>query len=62
MSRAVVFSSSLFFRLAMMTRAPFCTKAWAAISPSPVAPPVIRQTWSLKLKRFDTARFAESAV
>lgn len=47
------FLSSLSFLLAMNTLAPFCTKACAAISPNPVAPPVTRTTWFEKSKRLD---------
>ncbi|KAG5293814.1 hypothetical protein I7I50_04347 [Histoplasma capsulatum G186AR] len=46
----------------MMTRAPFCTRPCAAISPSPEAPPVTRATWLLKEKRLETRRSALEGI
>ena len=54
--RVVGIERTASFLLAMMTLAPFWTKACAAISPRPDAPPVTRATWSEKLKRLETRR------
>jgi len=53
--------SSDSLREAMKTREPFWMKAWAAISPRPVAPPVMRTTSPLELKSLETVRSSFAA-
>jgi hypothetical protein len=50
------------FLLAIITLAPFWTKAWAAISPNPDAPPVIKATSFEKSKSLDTLRSASEVI
>ncbi len=55
-------ASSDSLREAMKTRAPFWIKAWAAISPRPVAPPVTRTMCEVKSKSVLTRRSSLEAA
>ena len=46
----------------MKTRAPLATKPDAAISPRPVAPPVTRTMWLVKLKREEILRSERDVI